>query len=208
MSVIVHRYPTENFILARSRCDNCCMELSLLDEIPLFSYLLLRGHCRYCKEPIASELFLFELVGGFAFCLIDFSCIKGILTSIFISSLFLTSISDFYKKEYDIFFLLPAIIVAFTNNKLFSFTAFDLISFILLTFIFGWSIFKGKIGLGDLLIYIILSIYFTPSVVNTILLVACLTLLLTFFIEQKNCNYQYPFLPFIFLGLVFTLLIK
>ncbi|WP_367302786.1 prepilin peptidase, partial [Lactobacillus helveticus] len=95
MAVIFDRWENKNFIFSRSYCKYCHFELSLLDEIPIISYLLLRGHCRYCKQPIPSELFLFELVEGFAFSLIDFSSINGITNSVFLSSLLLTAISDF-----------------------------------------------------------------------------------------------------------------
>ncbi|WP_232463141.1 prepilin peptidase [Lactobacillus acidophilus] len=83
-NVIYERWDTRNFIFSRSYCDNCKSTLSLLDEIPLFSYLLLKGKCKYCQKNIPRELFFFELVGGFAFCTINFSDKSQIITSIFI----------------------------------------------------------------------------------------------------------------------------
>ena len=37
----------------RSRCPQCGHELNALDLVPLFSYLFLRGRCRYCGEKIS-----------------------------------------------------------------------------------------------------------------------------------------------------------
>ena len=204
MAVVFDRWENRNFIFSRSYCKNCHFELSLLDEIPLISYLLLKGRCHYCKQSIPSELFLFELVGGFAFSLIDFSSISGITSSVFLSSLLLTAIADFYEKEFDLFFLFPAITIAILENKFSAFTTLDFISLILIISLFSWSIFKHKMGLGDLLIYLTIASYLTPSIANIIFLFACFSLLLFFVIEHKDSNYHYPFIPFIFLGLVLT----
>lgn len=56
----------------RSACMHCAHELSALDLIPVFSYLALRGRCRYCKGSIsaqyplveASTAVFFALIGG------------------------------------------------------------------------------------------------------------------------------------------------
>lgn len=42
-------------------CPNCKHELSATDLIPVFSWLWLRGKCRYCKEPISVQYPLVEL---------------------------------------------------------------------------------------------------------------------------------------------------
>src|SRR5574337_969565 len=46
---------TEPFNLAapRSRCPHCGTPISALDNIPLISYLFLRGKCRHCHAPIS-----------------------------------------------------------------------------------------------------------------------------------------------------------
>lgn len=41
-----------NMLTSRSMCMHCGHELSAIDLIPLFSWLLLKGRCRYCKKPI------------------------------------------------------------------------------------------------------------------------------------------------------------
>jgi leader peptidase (prepilin peptidase)/N-methyltransferase len=47
----------------RSHCFICKHHLGALDLIPVFSYLWLRGRCRYCKAPIPLWIFLVELAG-------------------------------------------------------------------------------------------------------------------------------------------------
>ena len=52
-TVIGQRLPkNENFIIARSHCDNCNHKLSFLDMVPILSYIFLKGRCRYCHSKI------------------------------------------------------------------------------------------------------------------------------------------------------------
>lgn len=50
-----------NLCTPRSRCAHCQHQLSALDNIPLVSWLWLRGRCRYCKVGIAKRYPLIEL---------------------------------------------------------------------------------------------------------------------------------------------------
>lgn len=53
IGVIVLRWPTgEATVNGRSRCDTCQRQLAWFDLVPLVSFLLLWGRCRYCKAPI------------------------------------------------------------------------------------------------------------------------------------------------------------
>ncbi|MCB1953309.1 MAG: prepilin peptidase [Rhodocyclaceae bacterium] len=47
--------PTARFNLAtpRSRCPHCGTQVTAIDNIPVLSYLVLRGRCRHCKAPIS-----------------------------------------------------------------------------------------------------------------------------------------------------------
>ena len=47
-----------------SHCPECKHPLSVLDNIPLFGWLLLRGRCRYCKVHISIQYPLVELISG------------------------------------------------------------------------------------------------------------------------------------------------
>ncbi|MCX7513748.1 prepilin peptidase [Frateuria hangzhouensis] len=47
-----------------SHCPHCKHPLSAGDNIPLFGWLLLRGRCRYCREPISIQYPLVELLSG------------------------------------------------------------------------------------------------------------------------------------------------
>ena len=51
----------------RSRCVSCGHELKWNDLVPVFSYLFLKGRCRYCGEKISPRYFLAELTLGIVF---------------------------------------------------------------------------------------------------------------------------------------------
>ena len=51
----------------RSRCEHCKHVLSALDLIPLASFFLLRGRCRYCKKPLSWQYPIVEFVTGSLF---------------------------------------------------------------------------------------------------------------------------------------------
>ncbi|NMC35913.1 prepilin peptidase [Candidatus Beckwithbacteria bacterium] len=53
--------------IGRSCCPKCKKEIKWYDNIPLLSYLLLKGKCRFCKQHISSSYPLVELVVGLEF---------------------------------------------------------------------------------------------------------------------------------------------
>ncbi|MGD8563812.1 MAG: prepilin peptidase [Desulfarculaceae bacterium] len=48
----------------RSRCPTCAHPLAWHDLIPIFSYLWLRGRCKYCRQPISPSYPLSELTAA------------------------------------------------------------------------------------------------------------------------------------------------
>ena len=62
LNVVIHRVPEkESVVRPRSRCPKCGTELASRDNIPVLSWLLLRGRCRTCAEPISARYPLIEL---------------------------------------------------------------------------------------------------------------------------------------------------
>ncbi|MDQ2765335.1 MAG: prepilin peptidase, partial [Pseudomonadota bacterium] len=54
LGVLIVRLPTRTaVVMARSACPKCGHRLGITDLIPVLSFLLLRGRCRYCRQPIA-----------------------------------------------------------------------------------------------------------------------------------------------------------
>lgn len=73
LNICIKRIPQGERLITRfSHCHNCKTELRLLDLIPVISWILLRGKCRYCDKHIHFEYPLIELVNGLAWVLIIF----------------------------------------------------------------------------------------------------------------------------------------
>jgi len=51
----VYDPPPPGIVVERSHCPHCKHQLAWFENIPLFSYLALRGRCRYCKTPISMQ---------------------------------------------------------------------------------------------------------------------------------------------------------
>jgi leader peptidase (prepilin peptidase)/N-methyltransferase len=68
VNVLVYRVPRkESIIRPRSRCVSCGSQVRGLDNVPVVSWLLLRGRCRTCAERISPRYPVVELVTGLVF---------------------------------------------------------------------------------------------------------------------------------------------
>ncbi len=71
LNVVIHRVPKEeSVVFPNSACPNCRQSIKPYDNIPLLSWLLLRGKCRHCKNPIAPRYFAVELLNAVLFTLV------------------------------------------------------------------------------------------------------------------------------------------
>ena len=57
----------ESLISPASHCASCHHRLATKDLIPVFSYLWLRGHCRYCQAPVPRRILWMEIGSGVLF---------------------------------------------------------------------------------------------------------------------------------------------
>ncbi len=70
LNVLIYRLPrAESIAFPASHCTACGHPLSALDNIPVFSWLVVRGRCRYCKSPISARYPLVELMTAALFAL-------------------------------------------------------------------------------------------------------------------------------------------
>ena len=68
VGVVAHRVPQGRSIVGpRSECDSCGAQIAAYDNIPVLSYLMLRGRCRHCHSRIPAIYPLIELALGAAF---------------------------------------------------------------------------------------------------------------------------------------------
>jgi leader peptidase (prepilin peptidase)/N-methyltransferase len=68
LNVVVYRLPREESIITPpSACPACGRGIRFYDNIPLLSWLVLGGKCRYCKARISPRYFIIELLTGLVF---------------------------------------------------------------------------------------------------------------------------------------------
>src|SRR5215203_3158382 len=68
LNVVIHRVPRrESVVWPTSHCPLCEEPIRSKDNVPLISYLLLRGRCRNCKEPISARYPAVEATTGLLF---------------------------------------------------------------------------------------------------------------------------------------------
>lgn len=65
LNVVAHRVPMgESVVCGRSRCPHCRAPVRPKDNVPILSWLLLRGRCRDCGGPIAARYPIVEAACG------------------------------------------------------------------------------------------------------------------------------------------------
>jgi leader peptidase (prepilin peptidase)/N-methyltransferase len=68
LNVCIYRIPWEKSVIwPGSRCPRCCNPISARDNIPIVSWLALRGKCRECGAPISARYPMVELLVGLLF---------------------------------------------------------------------------------------------------------------------------------------------
>ncbi len=70
LNVCIVRMPLEaSVVKPRSHCVQCKKTIPWYDNIPLVSYIILGGHCRFCKAKVSFRYFFIELLTGVTFVL-------------------------------------------------------------------------------------------------------------------------------------------
>ena len=70
LNVVIHRLPRgQSVVWPGSRCPSCETPIRFYQNIPVFSYLALRGRCAYCRTRISIQYPLVELLTAFTFWL-------------------------------------------------------------------------------------------------------------------------------------------
>lgn len=99
ISVVAHRVPRrESIVGPRSRCPRCGAQIAAYDNIPVISWLLLRGRGRCCGERISARYPLVELALGGAFAatalVLGDDPLQLALGLVFLSTLAAVSLTD------------------------------------------------------------------------------------------------------------------
>ena len=70
-TVVAYRVPRgRSIVTGRSKCPSCDAQIAWYDNIPLVGYVLLRGRCRNCGQPIPARYLWIELATGISWAVL------------------------------------------------------------------------------------------------------------------------------------------
>ncbi len=222
-NVCIYRIPrNESIIYPASHCPKCRSNISPKDNIPLLSYILLKGRCRNCKSKISIQYPIVELLTGLIYLIIYLTyglSIQSLIYIILSSALLIIAFIDLNEQIVPDVISLPGIVIGFILSFfvpyiLFINSALGVLvggGIILIIGLAGSVIFKKEaMGGGDVKLaamigaflgwrYIIISL-FLGFILGAL---AGIFLILS---KIKSREDAIPFGPFIVLGSFITLL--
>lgn len=80
LNVVIDRLPQGQPLTGRSHCDNCQRQLTSIELIPLFSFLIQKGKCKNCKTKLSWQYPTIELLTALLFVI---TYLKNPLNAIF-----------------------------------------------------------------------------------------------------------------------------
>jgi prepilin signal peptidase PulO-like enzyme (type II secretory pathway) len=218
LNCFICRLKKRRKMTGRSFCPQCKHNLSWQDLFPVFSFLFLRGKCRYCHEKISIQYPLVEILTGLIFLLVFTFFAPGLRLQDWIQLIFLLYISGsliiifIYDLKHYIIpdkVLLPAICIALFYRL---FLSFALIPNYLLAAVVASGLFflvflftSGKgMGLGDVKLAILMGLllgfynvlvalflaFFFGAIIGIIMMIW----------QRKSLKSEIPFGPFLITG--------
>ena len=222
LNVCIYRLPREeSIVLPGSHCPHCDHPIKFYDNIPLFSYLLLRGKCRYCGTPISLQYPIVEGVTAL-FSLLLFLRFGPSLAYFFffafVSGLILITVIDLYHQIIPDVVSLPGICVGLIGSLVLprgsflgSLTGVLLGGGILFLVAFGyqWLFKREGMGGGDVKLLAMIGAFLGwKAVILTIFsssLIGSIVGVLVMILKGKDFKYAIPFGPFLSSGAILAL---
>jgi leader peptidase (prepilin peptidase)/N-methyltransferase len=224
LNVCIYRIPIRKSIVSPpSSCPRCEERIKFYDNIPVLSYLLLRGRCRRCGHPISLQYPLVEMTTGLisvALLLKLGPTLEYVLFMLFAGSLITIAFIDFRHKVIPDVVSLPGIVVGFAFSLVPSAPLSWLDSligivggggFLLLVAIFFEKI-TGRegMGMGDVKMLAMIGAWVGWKALPFIILLSSLSGSLlggaVLLISRQGARTKIPFGPFLSLGTLIYLL--
>lgn len=202
----------QSFLKGRSHCPDCGHVLGAPDLVPVFSWLFLRGKCRYCGKKVSVRYLLVELFFALVtvVCLLRFDltvlCLRNY---VFLCCLFCLSLVDLESYEIPDGCLLISL-AAWLLALPFLWAGWkDALRHLLAALVFGGGLLllslimdkvlkKDSLGGGDIKLYFVVGLYLGFAATLFSLLLACVLGLLFALLRKrfgKAISEQIPFGP-------------
>ncbi len=219
--VIYRLYKKESFLRSFSYCPHCKHKLNYRDLIPVLSFIILRGRCRYCQQKISLQYPLVEIATGLLFLLI-FQNLHGLhpcyIFYLLVVSCFLIIIFVYDLKHYIIpdKIIYPAIMVSgiwylvasiffkfYTKHQILNaiYSALGAAAFFFLIFLIS----RGKwLGFGDVKLALFMGLFLGfPNILVAFFLASLIGAIIGIGLiisGKKKLSSEVPFGPFLISG--------
>jgi len=222
LNVCICRLPNEESIIwPGSHCPHCNKPIKPYDNIPLISYLFLRGKCRYCKGSISPQYPLVEGMTALSSLLLIMKfglSLSFLFYFAFVAALIVITVIDLYHQIIPDVISLPGIGVGLLASLLIpQITFFNSLigilfgggSLFLVATVYQWLFKREGMGGGDVKLLAMIGAFLGwKAVILTILLsslIGSITGILIMVLKGKNSKYAIPFGPFLSLAAVISL---
>lgn len=215
LNCVIYRLEVgESFFGGRSYCPHCRHQLGFFDLVPILSFVLLRGRCRYCQKSISIQYPLVELATACLFVLFflhfgfGLDLIFGFLILGFLVIIFVYDLKHYLIPDSVVY---PAIAIAFLY-RLFEIFNFELVSDYLLPAILAASFFLSIVlisketwmGMGDVKLGFLMGLLLGwPNTFVALFLAVFLGAIIgmgLIALGKKKMKSEVPFGPFLIIG--------
>ena len=223
-NVCIYRLPaSEDIVLSRSSCPGCKKVIKWYDNIPLFSFFLLKAKCRNCDFKISQQYFIVELFTATIFALIFFiyglstTTLLLLILTVFFVIIFFIDLKHFiipneltfplmligFIKSFDPF-LNQSLFPNFLNSLIGGLVGYVIIWLII--FLYKKIRNKEGMGLGDAKLLSAIGFWFgwasIPIVIFFSSLIAIIYVTPSLIKKSRNLSAEIPFGPYLIIGCV------
>ncbi len=222
LNVCIFRLPQqESIVWPGSHCPHCKNPIKSYDNIPVISYILLRGRCRYCKGTISIQYPLVEgitAISSFLLITTFGPSLSYLFYFAFLASLIVITVIDLRHQIIPDVISLPGIGVGLLASLIIPQINFldSLIgilsgggSLFVVATLYQWLFKREGMGGGDIKLLAMIGAFLGwKAVILTILsgsLIGSITGIIIMVSKGKDFKYAIPFGPFLSLGAVISL---
>ena len=235
LNVVIYRLPNDmSLAFPPSHCPKCNHPIKWYDNIPLLSYIILRGKCRHCHEHISIRYPLVEFTNtllwfvslmmftNFIIPTNPMSWLKFIVSCIICSTLLCIFFTDLDHMEIPEIFQLILLVCGLVllledvsfNNILLKVTGFigAGLLFVITNFIYKLIRKRDGIGFGDVELMACAGLILGGYKVMLALLISCIAgaiilIIVNFIKKNGDRNKEYPFAIFLVPGILIALFV-
>jgi len=220
LNVVIYRIPKGlSIVYPPSHCPVCKKPIKFYDNIPILSYLLLKGRCRHCKSKISPIYPIVEGLTGILFLSIYLKFRPHLLITLkylIVTSLLIPiSFIDFKEKIIPDSLTIPWIGIGWLFNiitkdlnfmQVFLTTLISGFIFGLLRLIFSKALRREALGEGDITLIMLISSFTGFWGAYLSMLIGSVTAILAHLVFPEKLKDEIPFGPFLSIGALVRIL--